>query len=179
MQFLDKRVNVICNELKKLKVKQSFPVDNWKYKEGNYIRPEEAEADSIPWEDFDCQTMHWYGLDRHYWFKTTYKVPEELDGKRMWLHVKTQIDEWDDAKNPQFLLFVNGAATQGIDMNHREVLLSTSARGGEELVLELQSYTGILHKEFNLIVEMQEIDQDIEKLYYDLWVPLAAFSRME
>lgn len=179
MQFLDKRVNVICSELKKLKVKQSFPVDNWKYKEGNYIRPEEAEADSIPWEDFDCQTMHWYGLDRHYWFKTTYKVPEELDGKRMWLHVKTQIDEWDDAKNPQFLLFVNGVVTQGIDMNHREVLLSTSAKAGEELVLELQSYTGILHKEFNLIVEMQEIDQDIEKLYYDLWVPLAAFSRME
>lgn len=179
MQFLDKRVNVICNELKKLKVKQNFPVDNWKYKEGNYIRPEEAEADSIPWEDFDCQTMHWYGLDRHYWFKTTYQVPEELDGKRMWLHVKTQIDEWDDAKNPQFLLFVNGVVTQGIDMNHREVLLSTSAKAGEELVLELQSYTGILHKEFNLIVEMQEIDQDIEKLYYDLWVPLAAFSRME
>lgn len=179
MQFLDKRVNVICNELKKLKVKQSFPVDNWKYKEGNYIRPEEAEADSIPWEDFDCQTMHWYGLDRHYWFKTTYQVPKELDGKRMWLHVKTQIDEWDDAKNPQFLLFVNGVVTQGIDMNHREVLLSTSAKAGEELVLELQSYTGILHKEFNLIVEMQEIDQDIEKLYYDLWVPLAAFSRME
>ena len=179
MQFLDKRVNVICSELKKLKVKQNFPVDNWKYKEGNYIRPEEAEADSIPWEDFDCQTMHWYGLDRHYWFKTTYQVPKELDGKRMWLHVKTQIDEWDDAKNPQFLLFVNGVVTQGIDMNHREVLLSTSAKAGEELVLELQSYTGILHKEFNLIVEMQEIDQDIEKLYYDLWVPLAAFSRME
>ncbi len=179
MQFLDKRVNVICNELKKLKVKQSVRIDSWKYKEGNYIRPNEAEADDIPWEEFDCQTMHWYGLDRHYWFKTTYQVPRELDGKRMWMHVKTQIDEWDDAKNPQFLLFVNGAATQGIDMNHREVLLDTCAKAGEELVLELQAYTGTLHKEFNLIVEMQEIDRDIEKLYYDLWVPLAAFGRME
>lgn len=179
MQFLDKRVNVICNELKKLKVKQSVRIDRWKYKEGNYIRPNEAEADSVPWEDFDCQTMHWYGLDRHYWFKTTYQVPRELDGKRMWMHVKTQIDEWDDAKNPQFLLFVNGVATQGIDMNHREVLLDTCAKAGEELVLELQAYTGTLHKEFNLIVEMQEIDREIEKLYYDLWVPLAAFSRME
>lgn len=179
MQFLDKRVNVICNELKKLKVKQSFSVDNWKYKEGNYIHPEEAEADTASWEDFDCKTMHWYGLDRHYWFKTTYKVPEELDGKRMWLHVKTQIDEWDDAKNPQFLLFVNGVVTQGIDMNHREVFLCEQAKAGDELVLELQAYTGILHKEFNLIVEMQEVDDKIEKLYYDLWVPVAAFSRME
>ncbi|MFG6368666.1 MAG: alpha-mannosidase [Lachnospiraceae bacterium] len=179
MHFLDKRVNVICEELKKLKVKQKFVIDNWMYKEGNFIRPEEAEADTTAWEKFDCQNMHWYGKDRHYWFKTTYQVPQELDGKRMWLHVRTQIDEWDDAKNPQFLLFVNGEVIQGIDMNHRDVLLSTAAKAKDTLEIGLQSYTGILHKEFNLIVEMQEIDALIEKLYYDLWVPLAAFSRME
>lgn len=80
MHFLDKRVNVICEELKKLKVKQKFEIDNWKYKEGNFIRPEEAEADTAAWEDFDCQNMHWYGKDRHYWFKTTYQVPQELMG---------------------------------------------------------------------------------------------------
>ncbi|MDE7185428.1 MAG: alpha-mannosidase, partial [Lachnospiraceae bacterium] len=106
-------------------------------------------------------------------------VPKDLDGKRMWLHVRTQIDEWDDAKNPQFLLFVNGKVIQGIDMNHRDVLLSTAAKAGDVLEIGLQAYTGILHTEFNLIVEMQEIDALIEKLYYDLWVPLAAFTRME
>ena len=77
--------------------------------------------------------MHWYGRDRHYWFKAVYRVPQELDGKRMWMHVRTQIDEWDDAKNPQFLLFVNGEAVQGIDMNHRDVFLRPQARAGEEL----------------------------------------------
>ncbi len=179
MHFLDKRVNVICEELKKLKIKQRFAIDNWKYKEGNYIRPEDADADTAAWADFDCQKMHWYGKDRHYWFKTTYRVPKELDGKRMWLHVRTQIDEWDDAKNPQFLLFVNGEVVQGIDMNHRGVWLSPSAKEGDVLELGLQAYTGTLHTEFNLIVEMQEIDALIEKVYYDLWVPLAAFSRME
>ncbi|MDE6994353.1 MAG: alpha-mannosidase [Lachnospiraceae bacterium] len=179
MHFLDKRVNVICEELKKLKVKQKFAIDEWSYKEGNYIHPEDAEKDLTPWESFDCRNMHWYGKDRHYWFKAVYRVPQELDGKRMWMHVRTQIDEWDDAKNPQFLLFVNGEAVQGIDMNHRDVFLRPQARAGEELTLELQAYTGILHTEFNLIVEMQEIDCEIEKLYYDLWVPLAAFSRME
>ena len=97
----------------------------------------------------------------------------------MWLSVRTQIDEWDDAKNPQFLLFVNGEIVQGIDMNHKEVFLSPSAKAGETLEIGLQAYTGILHTEFNLIAEMQEVDDKIEKLYYDLWVPLAAFSRME
>ena len=31
MDFLDKRVGVICNELKKLKVKQVLPLCQWKY----------------------------------------------------------------------------------------------------------------------------------------------------
>ena len=56
------------------------------------------------------------------------------------MRVRTQINEWDDAKNPQFLLFVNGTATQGMDMNHKEVFLREKAVAGEELVLELQAY---------------------------------------
>lgn len=179
MHFLDKRVDVICNELKRLKVKNHFWVKNWKYKEGNFFYPQDAEADAAEWADFDSQTMHWYGPDRHYWFKTTYTVPKELDGKRMWMYVMTQIDEWDDAKNPQFLLFVNGEPVQGVDMNHREIFLRQKAVAGEELVLELQAYTGTLHHEFNLCVQMQEIDALIEKLYYDLKVPLSAFPRMD
>jgi alpha-mannosidase len=123
--------------------------------------------------------MHWYGPDEHYWFRTDFTVPEKLNKKTMWLNVKTQIEEWDDGKNPQFLLFVNGVATQGIDMNHRRVLLTESAVAGETYRLDLQSYTGILHAEFNLIVEMLEIDRKIEKLYYDIKVPLSAFTRME
>ena len=44
---------------------------------------------------------------------------------------------------------------------------------------DLQAYTGIMHEEFALRTQIEEIDAEIEKLYYDLWVPLAAFSRME
>ncbi len=179
MHFLDKRVKVICDELKKLQWKQHFPVTDWKYKEGNYIHPQDAEADSAEWKDFDSKTMHWYGPDRHYWFKAVYKVPKELDGKRMWMRVRTQINEWDDAKNPQFLLFVNGVATQGMDMNHKEVFLREKAVAGEEIVLELQSYTGTLHHEFKLFVDMCEVDALITKVFYDLWVPLEAFPRMD
>jgi len=123
--------------------------------------------------------MHWYGPDKHYWFRVDFTVPESLNNKPMWLKVRTQIDEWDDAKNPQFLLFVNGVATQGIDMNHREVLLTKSAKAGDTYRIDLQAYTGTLHNEFNLIIEMQEIDPKIVELYYDLKVPLEAFSRMD
>ena len=179
MDFLDKRVKVICDQLNKLKVKQKFPIEKWQYKEGNFIHPADAQEDKSPWQEFDSKTMHWYGKDRHYWFKTAFTLPQALAGKPIWLHVSTQIEEWDDAKNPQVLLFVNGKAVQGIDMNHREALLPGTAQAGEEILLELQAYTGILHTEFNLIVDMREVDPEIEKLYYDLWVPLSAFPRMD
>lgn len=179
MDFIDKRVNVICNELNKLSVVQKIPVENWNLKKGNYIHPEDADASNEDWQEFDSKTMHWYGPDEHYWFRADFTVPQNLNGKSMWMNVKTQVDEWDDGRNPQFLLFINNAAAQGIDMNHRRVLLTESAVAGSTYRLDLQAYTGILHSEFNLIVEMLEIDPGIEKLYYDLKVPLSAFSRME
>lgn len=179
IDFLDKRVNGICAELKKLSVKQKFETSNWLIKPGNLLRPEDADADPAPFEPFDSRTMHWYGPDKHYWFRADVTVPQEMDGKPLWMHVCTQIDEWDDAKNPQFLLFVDGKVTQGVDMNHRDILLDRHAQGGRTYRLELQSYTGILHTEFNLIVDLREIDPEIEGLYYDLVVPLEAFPRLE
>lgn len=179
IEFLDKRVNNICSELKKLTVKQRYETTHWLYKTGNFLRPENADEDPAPFEPFDCKTMHWYGPDIHYWFRADVTVPESFDGKPLWMHVCTQIDEWDDAKNPQFLLFVDGKVTQGIDMNHRDVLLTRCAKAGETYRLELQAYTGILHTEFNLIVDLREIDPEIQGLYYDLAVPLQAFPRLE
>ncbi|WP_099204975.1 alpha-mannosidase [Scatolibacter rhodanostii] len=178
MDFLDKRIKGICDELKKLTVKQSLPMENWVYKKGNFVYPADADADSTAFEVFDSRTMHWYGPDEHYWFRCDYTVPQEFDGKPLWMHVRTQIEEWDDGKNPQFLLFKDNVPIQGIDMNHRDILLERKAVAGTTYRLDLQSYTGTLHSEFNLIVEMQEVDPEITGLYYDLRIPLDAFPRL-
>lgn len=179
MFYLDKRIQGICDELRKLSLRQRAPISGWMYKKGNFIHPEDARHDAAAFSPFDCRNMHWYGPDEHYWFYSDTTVPESFQGKPLWMHVCTQIDEWDDGKNPQFLLFVNGEIVQGVDMNHRDVLLSPSAQAGQPLCLELQAYTGTLHTEFNLIVEFREIDPEIEGLYWDLQVPLQAFPRLE
>lgn len=179
MHFLDKRIQGICDELNRLSIRQRHPISGWMYKKGNFIHPAEAHEDAAAFAAFDSQTMHWYGPDEHYWFYTDAAVPESFQGRSLWMRVRTQIDEWDDAKNPQFLLFVDGEAVQGIDMNHRDVLLSRGAEAGRVYRIDLQSYTGTLHTEFNLIVEWMEIDPEIRGLYWDLQVPLQAFSRLD
>ncbi len=178
MQFLDRRVQVICDELKKLRIKKPLPVTDWEYKKGNYFHPQDADNSGTPWEYFDGKTMHWYGPDEHYWFRTRFTVPEEMGGENLWMHVSTQITG-DDGKNPQFLLFVDGQVVQGIDMNHREVNLTDKAAAGQELTIDLQSYTGTLFDEFQLKVDFFQLDEAINKLYYDLQVPLWALDRMD
>lgn len=179
MLFAKERIQVICAQLKKQMMVKRHVFESWQVKEGFFLRPDDAQQAEGSWQTFTAGRDHWYGPDRHYWFRAEYTVPQELAGKPVWLVVHTQIEEWDDAKNPQFLLFVDGAPVQGLDMNHREVLLTDEAQAGRTFDLQLQAYTGTLHSEFQLIVQIAEGYPEICGLYYDLQMPLWAIERMD
>ncbi len=200
MYFIDQRIQVICNQLGMLRFTDSLGLPDWQYKKGQFFRPQEADEAGAPWEKFDCQNMHWYadyaGTDQfegkfqgqatdfhgipgtHYWFRSHITIPQSMDGKSVWFKIHTQIEEWDDGKNPQFLVFVNNEVVQGADMNHREVLLRKCAAGGEELTIDIQAYTGTLHREFSFLANLYVLDEKLNHLYYDILVPLQAFPRL-
>ena len=48
MFFLDKRAQVICNELKKESVHQKVALSSWEMKKGNFVTPADALADPRP-----------------------------------------------------------------------------------------------------------------------------------
>ena len=179
IKFAKERVNLICNQLKGWSVVQKVPLEHMQVKEGCFITPEEADAAPGEWKNFDMGRDHWYGLDRHYWFRTEVTVPESFDGKELWLRIHTGLDDWDDGRNPQFLLFINGQVIQGLDINHREVFVKADAKAGESFRMDLQSYTGTIHKEFHLIVELEEHDRKLRKAYYDIAVPMYGLNRMK
>lgn len=179
MRFIEDRISVICNELKELAFVNKEPVKGVVYKKGLYFYPYEADQSAEPWEEFDSKTMHWYGPDEHYWFRAEYTVPKSMDGKTLYLKVATQVDHWDYAKNPQFLLFVNGQMTQGMDLNHQTVMLERCAKEGETYTIDLQGYTGVMFAELTFTMETVEVDETINEIYYDIVVPLQGFSRMQ
>ncbi len=172
MIFRKERAQVICNELRKLSRVQRTPINHWQIKKGTYNTIEEVDRAEEPWKDFDSRKDQWTGKDEHYWFRAKITVPDSFDGKSLYFLFKTQIDDWDDAKNPQFLAFINGEIVQGLDMNHTDIFVTDSAKAGDEYTIDLQAYTGTLHANFLLMGEMLEIDERIIKLYYDLQVPI-------
>ena len=107
MKFVKERVNVICQELARLSISQKIKITDMQVKNGCYITPAEADASKEPWTSFDTVNDRWYGPDKHYWFRTTITIPESFDGKNLWMRVHAGLDEWDDGRNPQFLLFAN------------------------------------------------------------------------
>ncbi|WP_026494969.1 alpha-mannosidase [Butyrivibrio sp. WCD3002] len=179
MKFLKDRVNVICNQLKKEIVREQINIKEWQKKDGCYITPEDADKAENKWESFDAETMRWYGKDTHYWFRTDVTIPESMEGKKVWLHVRTQLEEWDDGRNPQFLVFIDGTPVQGLDINHREILLFEEAKAGTKVRIDMQSYTGTLHSEFKLLADVEVRDDEIKDLYYDIQVPLWGLERMD
>ena len=171
------RVLKICEDLSALRVVQTIPITVWKRKQGFFLTPEEVDQSSAPWEDFDPKQDTWPGPDEHYWFRTSVDVPKSFAHKPLWLSFSTQAQFWD-AVNPQFLLFVNGRLTQGLDTNHQEVRLTDHARSGERIVVDLQAYTGRDNDHnhgsteyLRLYGSLMEIDPAVSECYYSLSVP--------
>lgn len=178
MDFLDKRINVICNELDKLRKKNIIDFKEIYYRDGKIDKSKILDLkEKKTFKEIDANNFYFTGKDKYYWIKADIKLSKEYVGKKISFHIHTQIEEWDDAKNPQFLVFVNGKVKQGLDMNHRDIIINNY--NGDLLKLDLETYSGTLHEDFKVILKIFEIDEKVEKLYYDILVPLQAFDRLD
>ncbi|MGH4037596.1 MAG: alpha-mannosidase [Sphaerochaeta sp.] len=131
------------------------------------------------WKEYNPDLEHWYVSDAHYWFHKTVQIPSSLDKKEVWLEVKTELVKSDEFHNPQLLLFINGEPVQGFDRNHTEIIISKHANAGDNFTIDFQVYTGLQMDEFNFFCFLNEKDPLLNKLYWDLSVPLDAIDSLE
>ncbi len=179
MRFVKERIKTICKNLKKLITVKALPAEEILVKEGCFNRPEEADASETEWKKFDSNSDHWYGTDRHYWFRTSVTIPDEMDKKSVWLKVYTQVPGNSGCKNPQFLIFVDGEVRQGMDLNHKEILLDDCATKGKTYRIDLQAYSGTEFHELTLNIDLEQRDSEIKDIVYDLLVPVWSLDRMD
>ena len=123
------------------------------------------------WKDHVMGTA-WNQVDAHRWFRTTITIPESMDGKHVEFLITTGREgEWD-ATNPQMIFYLDGQLIQGIDVNHREVTISGKAKAGDSYEIAVLAYSGMVEGDLVIHTYLIAVDDRVQKLYYDLLIPL-------
>ena len=176
MDFTMDRVRQMTALLKKHIYAQTQTVENWRfcqcgYKTDNVI----PDKNSPAFRDFGPEDRWGKEPDSHAWFCTHVVVPESWRGKDVRFSVITGKERGWDARNPQFIAYIDGVLTQGMDVNHTELYLE----GLTEFDLDLYAYAGLEGTFSEFHAELRLVESDCEKLYYDMMVPYEALKLEE
>lgn len=181
MKLISQRALTISKELKSLIYEKYERIDNFSIKEGYYKNVDEVDASKGVWSKFGKDDF-WGEKDTNFWFRNTIQIPKKLKGKKVALVISTNYD-WEeygwDAKNPQFIAFVNKKLIQAADVNHRELLLSEKAIENENYQVDFQAYSGVFEYKHNLYMDLVGIHEDVRRLYYNIQVPLLVIETMD
>ncbi|MCQ2794581.1 MAG: glycosyl hydrolase-related protein [Bacilli bacterium] len=107
-----------------------------------------------------------YKPDTYIWFKGEFTINRNNDKNLNAYFLVNPFfgrDEWD-ATRPQGTLYLNNRLVQGIDINHREVLLEDG-----HYTFYLYMYTHEFAHSFPLHFSLVYKDKRVEEAYYDYW----------
>lgn len=114
----------------------------------------------------------WGEPEAYFWFAGTATVPQEADGCRLYLRVEAQFGNVMGRSDPQCLVRVDGKVAQGVDGNHRELLLAETARAGTAFDIAIEAGTIENRRQAGFSCHLQIHDLLAETVFYDLSVPL-------
>ena len=165
------RMERLADDLNQLRRPMRIPVSHYKRMEGKENGSPWCGTDD--WEDCAIEEP-WGSLDSHRWYRTTVKIPTHLDGAHVEFLITTGREGQWDATNPQMLFYLNGSIVQGVDVNHREIMISPGARAGESYEIAILAYSGSVPGDLIIRTELVRVDDAVEKAYYDFLVPVQA-----
>lgn len=126
MEFWEEQIREILRQLKILCCSKCEPVSDWD------IRCEER---SVGEDELNTPGVVWY--------ESRLVLPQVQEGQSLEFHLDTGVKgEWEE-ENPQFEFYVNGEICQGIDRNHRNVLLEQEKWKNREITISLRGYENL------------------------------------
>lgn len=165
--FEMERMKRIKKDIERNFIGEEYEITEYKMLEGQ--QKDAATCDTTTWTNYLIHTP-WSKLEDHRWFRTTFTIPDSYDGKYVELKITTGREGQWDATNPQMLCYLNGEIIQGVDVNHREILVSGNAKAGKTYDLALYAFSGSVVGDLILHTVLQTVDQKVKKFYYDFSV---------
>lgn len=168
MKFIEDKVATTCEKLLGLSKLKPVRLDGFTYQSCDYKR----DGEPIPtngYEPYDPK-LSLIGKDKHFWFHKQFTTPpKSQEGRQLIFELQTGMEGWD-ALNPQGLLYLDGKMVQGFDVNHTEAVLDYDTTYD----MHIYFYLGMHDSRVSFLPSLYELDTKIQKLYYDLHVPLDA-----
>ncbi|MBQ9743850.1 MAG: alpha-mannosidase [Clostridia bacterium] len=161
-----RKIKTLLSVLDRERYTHISPVENIKFKKCDY----KGTGPLPDYSAFDCYTPGtvWSDkMDEHAWFCFDVDAPETVGEGELIVKIRTDETDWD-AVNPQFIVYVDGKITQGLDTNHMMVRLS----GKKSYKMHIYAYAGMHYKiNVRFFADIMVEHPDITKLYYDLLIP--------
>lgn len=102
-------------------------------------------------------------------------IPEDWKGQAMSLELFTSNTESDNTTNPQMKIYLDDVLIQGIDVNHREMILPSHYLEKTTINLRIELVSGREEKKYPLTVRLNLIDELSRQTYYDFYVALESW----
>lgn len=173
MVYTIKKIQRIISELEKYIYPDSESVEQYKIIKGRHEFEEIKKMSISKWKNFNKGDF-WGGKNLDYWFMTQIIIPERFNNKCVVFRIRTGRESQSHILNPQFLVYINGEISQGMDTRHCETILTESAAGGESFTLLLQAFSGMNEGKAELDSNISVYERAVEKLFYDIKVPFEA-----
>ncbi|MBN2852993.1 MAG: alpha-mannosidase [Clostridia bacterium] len=189
MYFQLKHLNRIIKDLNKLRISDSHEIKDVRIMTGDIKGYYTLDYQSELLKDFKPGDR-WGDTEEYSLFRSKVRIPHSMHGKHVILWFDTQVDAghalshrsgsgWNEQKRSQYVLYVNGKATQGIDGNHVFATLATNARENDEYEIALEAFPSTSKGFLEMYMSLKVIDEKTDELYYNLKVPVDATNFIE
>lgn len=178
MVLLQERIGKLLQCLKNLIYAENLPMKQFLMHQSAEKPLHPGRPDVSEWEIYS-EGIIAGNEDTYLDFQLECRIPEVYDGQCVVLIFGTGIFKDWDVRMPQFRVYINGHLVQGIDTNHRTVLISAKAKKGEHYRIDLAAFCGDHSYQTALTVQMAIRDLKVEKYYYDLFVPYETACLLE
>ena len=166
--FEKERIGEITRQLAELRFRLIQPVTGWEI-----CCTAGRPAPGNP--DYSWSSLHGTAVEARRETFTAFSaqvvIPDAFRGMAVELALETGKDCLWDRSNPQFTVYINGQLRQGFDENHRTLLLTECAKGGEIFSAFLTAFSGVQVLRYEFRPSIRGVDRLTEGLYYDLLIP--------
>ena len=142
MYFTTQKADRYINDLKKYIFEEVRKIESLKHAPYDVEGAHAADFDDSGWEDFAVGSL-WGGKDQTHWFRCKVEIPKEWKDDKVALFFTPSAGQFGGLSGSETLVYIDGAPTQGLDVNHHEIHVLPEWKERGTVQVALKAFSGL------------------------------------